>query len=131
MLWLKKLEVLVFGGLGGVLISSVAIERICFSNEQFNIGKRLTAKSGPNQVNGKGTFDVLGETSNNSLATEKCFFQQLSEQCKKGINHQKQAKRRWGKSGFGGLGESSDISLATRRTGFWRLKGFFGDTTIH
>ena len=96
-LWLQKLEVLAFGGLGGVLNSSLATKKLCFGSYKFNVGYRLTTKHWPNQFNGKTTFSGLGETSNISLATEKFCFRQLSEQFKKGVNHQKQEKMCWGK----------------------------------
>ena len=37
-------------------------------------------------------FGGLGESSNSSLATEKCWFRQLSERPKEGINHRKKMK---------------------------------------
>ena len=61
--------------------------------------------------------------SNNSLATEKCWFRQFSEQLKEGVNHQKQVKGVGGKIGFGGLGKIFEGSLATARPVFRWLKG--------
>ena len=46
----------------------------------------------PDRVNGKNTFGGLGQTSKDSLATEKCCFRQLSGKTKKGVNQSKQTK---------------------------------------
>ena len=56
--------------------------------------------------------------SNNSLATEKRWFQQLSERLKEGVNHRKKVKCVGEKFGFSGLDESIDGSLATERPVF-------------
>ena len=65
------------------------------------------------------TFGGLGETVENSLATEKRHFWQTKERDKKGLNRRKQVASSIEKGTFDGLEEAQNISLATEKGRFW------------
>ena len=69
------------------------------------------------QIQGN-TFGGLGETIENSLATEKGHFRQTRERDKKGFNRQKRVASNIGKSTFSGLAEAQNISIATEKGRF-------------
>ena len=77
MLYLRKLEVLAYGGLGGVLNSSLATKKLCFGSLVNCSRRALTAESRKKRRWGKSTFSGLGESSDVSLDTERTSFRQL------------------------------------------------------
>ena len=82
------------------------------------MGRRWTTESGLSKQGQSNTFSGLGETTENSLATEKGRFQQNRERDKKGLNRRKQGASSIGKGTFGGLGKAQNISLATKKGRF-------------
>ena len=65
--------------------------------KQLNAGQRGTTKSCLSKQSQSNTFGGSGETTENSLATEKGCFWQIRERNKKGFNHQSEWRAALGK----------------------------------
>ena len=90
--------------------------------KQLNVGQRWTTENGLSKKGQSNTFTGLGDTIENSLATEKGHFWQTRKRDKKGLNRRKRGARSIRKSTFGGLGEAQNISLATEKGHFRHIR---------